>query len=229
MFALKNQFVFVDRECVDDYPVYSFGERVADGTIHVIGIVASVTGAIWLAQAGYLGAATPMQLAMTIYIATVVALFVLSASYHMTPWPRQRPLLRRFDQSAIFFKIAGSYTPLVVAVGSGFSYSVLAFIWACALVGSGFKLFTGDRLDKYTVSIFLGMGWCSVLLIWPLYNTLSLVGATLIVIGGLIYTAGVNFHQAGHIKYNNAIWHGFVFVASCFHFAAIVYAATPSM
>lgn len=225
MVALHQEVSLIDQEQVSDYPNYALEERVADGVVHALGISASLIGLGWLAGTGYLGFSTPLQIAIGIYALTVVVLFNCSAMYHLTPLPQLRPLLRRFDQSAIFFKIAGTYTPLVVIVGSAFSYSVLALVWAAALVGAGFKLLTGDRLDRYTVAIYLALGWGSVLLLWPLYNALPVAGATTIVLGGLLYTVGVYFHQAENMKYSNAIWHGFVLSASVMHFVAINLAA----
>jgi len=51
------------------------------------------------------------------------------------------PLLRRVDHAAIYLKIAGTYTPLVVMIGSGFAYLVLAVVWTLALIGVLLKLF----------------------------------------------------------------------------------------
>jgi hemolysin III len=44
----------------------------------------------------------------------------------------------------------------------------------------------------------------------------------LLVLGGCLYTAGVVFHLWEKLRYHNAIWHGFVLLASACHFAAIV-------
>jgi hemolysin III len=44
----------------------------------------------------------------------------------------------------------------------------------------------------------------------------------LLVVGGCLYTVGVVFHLWEKPPYHNAIWHGFVLVASGCHFAAIV-------
>ncbi|MEP3256782.1 MAG: hemolysin III family protein, partial [Roseibium sp.] len=57
--------------------------------------------------------------ATAIYAITLIATFTASAFYHMTPWESIRPVLRRIDHAAIYLKIACTYTPLVVMVGSG--------------------------------------------------------------------------------------------------------------
>jgi hemolysin III len=51
---------------------------------------------------------------------------------------------------------------------------------------------------------------------------LSTSALFLLILGGILYTVGVGFHLWQKLPYNNAIWHGFVLVASACHFAAIV-------
>ena len=110
------------------YPTYARSERIADGTMHAVGVLGAITGAVVLIVWST-GTATAGQIAaISVYGATLIATFVASAIYHMTPWPAIRPLLRRFDHAAIYLKIAGTYTPLVVLIGSWFAYVVLAVI-----------------------------------------------------------------------------------------------------
>lgn len=221
MVALQQQLSVVHPERVDDYPHYTKSEIRADAVAHILGVVGAFAALIWFANQGLIGFDGALPVSLTIYALCMIALFSCSGAYHMTPKPEWRPVLRRFDQSAIFFKIAGTYTPLVVLVDTTFSYSLLALVWAAALIGAGFKLGTGDRLDRYTVGIYLGISWSAVLLLWSLFTALPLLSASLIVVGGFVYTAGVYFHQSGHIKYNNAIWHFFVLGGSACHFWAI--------
>lgn len=204
------------------YPEYSREECIADGTIHFLGIAGSIIAFSLLFSQTTLN--PRLMPALSTYAVTVIALFCLSAAYHMTPWPDARPLLRRFDQSAIYFKIAGTYTPLVFVVDTTFAYSLLTVIWVAAAVGSLVKLITGDRLNRHTVVIYLGLAWSSVLLLWPLLQTLDLNDVMFVVFGGVLYTIGVYYHQSEG-KFANAIWHAFVLTASCCHFVAIADAA----
>lgn len=205
------------------YPTYTSGEILADGIIHFLGVIGSIVGFCILLPLAAI-AAVPNYGALVVYGVSVISLFCFSCAYHMTPWPEFRPILRRFDQSAIFFKIAGTYTPLVFLIGSTFAYSLLAVIWMTAILGAMAKLFTGDRLNKHTIIIYLALGWASVLLLWPLMGLLQSRDVWLLVIGGLLYTIGVYFHQSKSIKYNNAIWHGLVLSATFCHFIAIAHA-----
>ena len=163
--------------------------------------------------------------AMTLYAATLITTFVASAFYHMTPWENIRPTLRRFDHAAIYLKIAGTYTPLVVMIGSAFAYVILGIVWGLAILGMILKLFFWRTPGRFGPALYLLMGWLSPLLIWSLWPIMPGLVMGLMAAGGLLYTTGVIFYKAEEMKFSNAIWHGFVVVASACFFAAIVIAA----
>lgn len=203
-----------------DYPDYSRGERVADGAMHVIGVAGALVGAaaliLWVAFRATGGEIA----AVSIYSGALIATFVASAFYHLTPWERFRPLLRRLDHAAIYLKIAGTYTPFVVMLGTMSSYLVLAAIWAVAVIGVVRKLFFWQVQGWGGVMLYLAMGWMGVGVLWSLLGTLPDLAAGLIVVGGLLYMTGVIFYRWEGLKFSNAIWHGFVVAASaCFYVA----------
>lgn len=203
------------------YPTYARSERIADGTMHAVGVIGALSGAIVLIvwSAGHV---SPGQIAaISVYGTTLIATFVASAFYHMTPWERIRPTLRRFDHAAIYLKIAGTYTPLVVMIGSGFAYLVLGIVWALAVVGMTLKLFFWRTPGRFGPALYLIMGWLSLALIWSLWPIVPVSAMVLMGVGGLLYTAGVPFYASETLKYSIAIWHGFVVAASACFFAAI--------
>ena len=107
-------------------------------------------------------------MALWLYGAIMILAFTASACYHMTPFEEWRPSLRRLDHASIFLKIAGTYTPLVVLIGTGFSYVILAIVWATALFGVARKLFFWSRPGMKSTLLYLGMGWMRVTLAWPM-------------------------------------------------------------
>ncbi|MFU8824271.1 PAQR family membrane homeostasis protein TrhA [Yoonia sp.] len=203
------------------YPTPDRSERIADGTIHVLGVVGAMIGAIGLVVWSA-GMANPTQIAaIVIYGITLIVTFVASAVYHLTPWHHLRPALRRFDHAAIYLKIAGTYTPLVVMIGSGFAYLVLGVVWSLAVIGVVLKLFFWRAPGRFGPALYLVMGWLSLALIWSLWPIVPVSTMVLIAVGGLLYTAGVPFYAAKKLPYSTAIWHGFVVIASVCFFVAI--------
>lgn len=206
------------------YPSYARSERIADGTMHALGVIGAVSGGVvlfvWAAQSG-----SPGQVAaLAVYGATLIATFVASAMYHMTPWEGIRPILRRLDHAAIYLKIAGTYTPLVVLIGSGFAYAILGLVWGLATIGMVLKLFYWRRPGRFGPALYLIMGWLSLALVWSLWPLVPGSVMALIAVGGLLYTGGVPFYASETLKFSIAIWHGCVVAASACFFAAIMLA-----
>ncbi len=206
------------------YPTYARSERIADGTMHAVGVLGAVAGAVVLIVWSSGQAAAGHIAAISVYGATLIATFVASAFYHMTPWESIRPILRRVDHAAIYLKIAGTYTPLVVMIGTGFAYGVLALVWVLAMIGMVLKLFFWRTPGRFGPALYLIMGWLSLALIWSLWPIVPVPAMVLIAVGGLLYTAGVPFYASETMKFSIAIWHGFVVAASACFFAAIVLA-----
>lgn len=204
------------------YPDYTRGERIADGCIHVVGVLASIIAVallIWF-TAFYLSPLSTTSL--IIYGLASIAMFGFSAAYHLIPVPSWKGLLRRFDQAAIFIKIAGTYTPFVLMKMSGLvGAGMLGAVWILAIVGATTKLFFPKSLNGLSVPLYLGLGWASVLIIGPLFYALPGSAFVLLGIGGVLYSIGVIFHLWDSLPYQNAIWHAFVLVAASCHFAAI--------
>ena len=207
------------------YPTYARSERIADGTMHAVGVLGAVTGAVVLIIWSSGNTTAGQIAAISVYGATLIATFVASAFYHMTPWESIRPTLRRFDHAAIYLKIAGTYTPLVVMIGSGFAYVVLAVVWGLAVVGMVLKLFFWRTPGRFGPALYLIMGWLSLALIWSLWPIVPVSAMVLMAVGGLLYTAGVPFYASETMKFSIAIWHGFVVAASACFFAAIAIAS----
>jgi len=206
------------------YPTDARAERIIDGTVHATGVLAALTGALILIVWSALHVGPAQIAAISVYGATLIATFTASAFYHLTPWESIRPMLRRFDHAAIYLKIAGTYTPLVVMIGSGFAYLVLAIVWGLALVGIVLKLFFWRTPGRFGPALYLVMGWLSLALIWSLWPLVPMSAMILMGIGGLLYTGGVPFYASRTMKYSTAIWHSFVLAASACFFAAIAIA-----
>ena len=203
------------------YPAFARSERIADGVIHLLGVILALTGVVLLIVFAGFWAGAGQIAAVSVYGTAMIAMFVASACYHMTPWEALRPALRRIDHAAIYLKIAGTYTPLVVMIGSGFSYAMLGLVWILALTGALAKLFFWATPGRLAPLLYLFLGWLSLTLIWSLAHSLPVTATALIMIGGLLYSAGVIFFNWETLKFSNAIWHGFVLAASGCFFAAI--------
>jgi hemolysin III len=201
---------------------YTRAELLSDAAVHVLGIAASLVALpvlVWLAI-GWAGDARTVA-ALVIYGVSVLVLFVCSALNNMLRRPAWKERLRRLDQSAIYVKIAGSYTPFAVLAGSHAGL-FLAGLWGMALAGASMRLLSGARLKWASIALYLLMGWAGAFFGGPLVEALSPEGALLIVVAGLTYTLGVVFFVWEGLPFHNTIWHVFVLAGTCVLYAAVV-------
>ena len=94
-------------------------------------------------------------------------------------------------------------------------------VWVLAVVGAITKLFFWGRQGRWGTMFYVGLGWISVALITQMLTVLPLPAVAFLVAGGLIYTAGAVVFSLDQIRFQNAIWHGFVLTASLCFFTAI--------
>jgi hemolysin III len=94
---------------------------------------------------------------------------------------------------------------------------LLAVVWAASVLGVVLKLAFPGRLDRLSIVLYLVIGWSGILL-WQSIAELPATSLWLMLAGGLLYSIGVIFHVWESLPFQNAIWHGFVLVASgCFY------------
>jgi len=203
------------------YPPYTPAERIADGVVHVAGLIAALAGVAAVYAAFALDMDRITLLAVTVYSLSLLAMLGASAAYHLLAHTPLRPLLRRLDHAAIYVKIAGTFTPLGILLGTAFGYAVLAGVWICACLGALAKL----RMPRGAMTTgwlpYVALGWAGVALILPLSGVLPGLSLALIVGGGLLYSVGVIFYAWESLRFANAIWHVFVALASACFFIGI--------
>lgn len=206
------------------YPAYARSERIADLAVHALGLALGLVGTPLLLVFGAMHLEGWMVAALAIYGVAMTFSFAASLLYHFPPREAVRPIFRRLDHAGIYLKIAGTYTPLAVLLGTAFSYAVLATVWGLAIAGATVKLVRTPGHGT-SVALYLLLGWLSLTLVWPLAQVAPVATMGLIVAGGLLYTVGVVFFLWEQLRYAQAIWHGFVVTASACFFTAIALGA----
>ncbi len=140
---------------------YDRAELIADGIIHAIGVLSGIIAATVLVVLD--GGSMPIAIdivGVSIYVAGLLSMLVLSATYNLWPVSPVKWLLRRFDHSAIYLLIAATYTPFILEVkDSVFALALLVGVWCVAIFGIVLKLRYPGRFDRVAVGIYLAMGW----------------------------------------------------------------------
>lgn len=211
--------------------LYSLAEEVAHAVTHGLGAVLSIVGlTVLVAKAALYGNAWHI-VAASIFGATLVLMYTASTLYHSIPahtLPAAKRVLRVLDHSLIYFLIAGTYTPFTLITLRGpWGWGLFAFTWGLALAGVVFKVFATGKFEKVSLAIYLLMGWCAIVAIKPLLNTLEPGALALMLAGGLTYTGGVVFYVWQRLRFHHAVWHLFVLGGSVLHFFAVLIYVIP--
>jgi hemolysin III len=202
---------------------YDRAELIADGVVHGIGVFCGVVAATVLIVLTAIYA-TAMEVAVvSVYVAGLLAMLVLSATYNLWPVSRAKWMLRRFDHSAIYVLIAATYTPFIAQMkDSIFALALLIGVWCVAIVGIVIKLVFPGRFDRLAVGLYLAMGWSGFMIYDTVVSSLPTLTLWFITAGGLLYSFGVVFHAWQRLRFQNAIWHSFVLLGAACHYTAVL-------
>jgi hemolysin III len=202
---------------------YDRAELIADGVVHGIGLFSGLVAATVLVVLTAIYATRLEVAVVSVYVAGLLTMLVLSATYNLWPVSRAKWVLRRFDHSAIYVLIAATYTPFITQMKhSIFAIAVLIGVWCVAIVGIVIKLVWPGRFDRFSVGLYLAMGWSGFMLYDTVVRSLPTPTLWFIAAGGLLYSFGVIFHTWQRLRFQNAIWHGFVLLGAACHYTAVL-------
>ncbi len=159
----------------------------------------------------------------SIFGSTMVILYLASALYHAFPHSRTKRVFNILDHSAIFLLIAGTYTPFTLGVLRGaWGWSLFGIIWGLATVGVVIKSVAGANTGKLSTGLYLAMGWIAVVAAKPFWDHIPKWGLIWLLVGGVMYSAGVLFFVAQKIRFGHFIWHLFVMAGTACHVVAVM-------
>ena len=129
--------------------------------------------------------------ASSIYVASSIALFGVSATYHRFGWgPKAKSVLRRLDHANIFFLIAGTYTPIaLLALPWSKGMLLLGLVWAGALLGIIFRVVWVGAPRWMYVPLYVALGWAAVMYLPELLDA-SVAMVVMVLVGGVLYSLG---------------------------------------
>jgi hemolysin III len=202
---------------------YDRAELIADGIVHAVGILFGTIAATVLIVLTAVYASALDIVAVSIYVAGLLSMLVLSATYNLWPVSRTKWVLRRFDHSAIYLLIAATYTPFIIELhDSVMALALLTGVWCVAIFGIVLKLRWPGRFDRVAVGLYLALGWSGAMLYDSVVGSLPKLALWLVVAGGALYSLGVIFHAWRRLRFQNVIWHSFVLLGAACHYTAVM-------
>lgn len=195
---------------------------------HFIGMMMAVLAAMPLLTKAALFSGSRSVLALSIFCISMILLYGASTTYHsLNISGKALCIFRKLDHMMIFVLIAGSYTPVcLIVLGGKLGYTLLAVVWAIALLGMTLKACWITCPKWFSSVIYIAMGWVCVAVFGPLWNMLPhaafgwlLAGGIIYTIGGIIYALKLPvFNERYKFFGSHEIFHLFVMGGSICHF-----------
>jgi len=202
------------------------GEEIANSVSHAVGLLAALAATPLLLRTAMQHDDVLAIIGAIVFAVSVVLLYLTSTLYHALARNRAKTIFRVLDHCAIYFLIAGTYTPFTLGILRGaWGWTLFGLIWGIAFAGVALKSLRGMSFPKLSVALYLGMGWLAIIAIRPLWTRVQAPGLWLIVAGGLAYSVGIVFFAAEHRRYTHLVWHLFVLAGTCCHFFAVLWYA----
>lgn len=207
---------------------YSVVEEIINASTHGFGILLSIVGLSVLVAFSSLNGSVMLIVSCAIFGTSLIFSYTSSTLYHAITNEKAKQIFRQFDHAAIYFLIAGTYTPVVlVSLGGTWGWTIFSIIWLSAIIGITLKFVYPHRFKKLSVILYLIMGWFVVIAIKQIMLNMPSGGLWLMLIGGLFYSVGVIFYVWKSLPYNHAIWHLFVLGGSISHYFMVLLYVIP--
>ena len=206
-------------------------EEVVNSLTHLLGFALSIVATVlMIVKASYHGSVISIVSA-SVFGASLILLYLASTLYHSARNIRTKYKLNKFDHSAIYILIAGTYTPFsIVLLQGGWGWSIFGIQWGLAIIGILYKIFWyKPKYRSISAFAYVAMGLVIVIAAKPLAEVIDKKCFIWLVIGGASYIIGVIFYLAKKIPYGHGIFHLFIIGGSFAHFWAIYNYVLPNL
>ena len=201
-------------------------EERANALSHLFGSLMSIYGLVLLLFYSIRQGDALSIIGASIFGVSLVALYTSSTLNHVLPTGRAKNVFHNIDQIAIYFLIAGTYTPFALMLKGDWGLLILGIEWTLAISGIIMKLLMPGVFERgvniIIIASYVIMGWLLIFFLAPLYRNIDPIGVNLIFLGGAFYTIGIIFFKAKNIKQSHLIWHLMVIAGSAVHWWAIM-------
>ena len=197
-------------------------EEKANTITHIIplaGTLVLIVPMMRLAWRAQLANPRLQVLGTVLFLVGMVMMYGSSTFYHMIVVPKHKARLRIIDHIAIYGMIAGSYSLICLSVVGGWlGWTVFVFLWICVIAGVVGKMLALGKHPGLSLALYLAMGWVALLMIVPMWRSMSHAAFAWVLAEGIFYTVGVYFFNLDEERqFYHAIWHVFIVLGSLSH------------
>ena len=204
---------------------YTKREEIWNATSHgggiLLGVVFGVIFLVWCFQADNNWA----RVGVILYLFGMLASYVASTLYHsIRHHSKWKERLRKWDHAAIYWHIAGSYSPLTLVAlrTQGYwGWALFVFVWTCAIIGTIISFIRLKEHSNVETFCFIGMGLSVLVAFKPLMDSVSAAAVIWLIAEGVSYITGAVFYSFNKTKYMHSVFHFFVLAGSVCHIIAV--------
>ena len=204
---------------------YTKKEEIWNAVSHgggvLMGVVFGIIFLVWCFQADNNWA----RVGVILYLFGMLASYVASTLYHsIRHHSKWKERLRKWDHAAIYWHIAGSYSPLTLTAlrDQGYwGWSLFSFVWACAIAGTIISFVRLKEHSNVETFCFVGMGLSILVAFKPLMDSVSAAAVIWLIAEGVSYITGAVFYSFNKTKYMHSVFHFFVLAGSVCHIIAV--------
>lgn len=205
---------------------YTKKEEIWNAASHGGGILMGVVfGIIFLVWCFQTEGATWARVGVILYLFGMLASYIASTLYHsIKHHSKWKERLRKWDHAAIYWHIAGSYSPLTLVAlrEQGYwGWSLFSFVWMCAIAGTVVSFIHLKEHSNLETFCFIGMGLSILVAFKPLLDSVSTAAVSWIIAEGVCYIIGAAFYSLNKTKYMHSVFHFFVLAGSVCHIIAV--------
>lgn len=211
-------------------PNYSIGEETMNMVTHIVGGgVGILTLALCVLRAidqhnvlGIIGSA--------IFGFTMIALYTISSIYHGLQQSIGKKVMQVIDHCAIYFLIAGTYTPILLSAFVPrypmIGWGLLAAEWILVALAATLTAIDLKKYNIFSMVCYIAMGWGIILFTQQAIELLTPHGFYWLLAGGIVYTIGAILYGIGSkVQWMHSIFHIFVVLGSILQAIAILFYA----
>ncbi len=162
---------------------------------------------------------------IVLYACGMLSSFAFSTAYHSArPGSVARRRLRKLDHAAIYWYIAGSYSPVTLIAmrdTGAWGWGIFAFCWLCAIVGTLLCLGKQKKQNKLETVCYVLMGLTILVAMKQFYDAVTLPAFLWIVGEGVAYIIGAVLYSCHKVKYIHSVFHLFVMLGTACHMIGV--------
>lgn len=204
---------------------FNHNEELWNSWSHFAGIVIGAIAAVVLLRLCHDIGDALTTFSVILYIFGMLLCLTSSTVYHaLSGWSPWKERFRKMDHAAIYWHIAGSYSPitLVALRNDGYwGWGLFIFVWACALTGTATSFYKLKAHSNLETLVFLAMGLSILIAIKPLYNNVGSEAFAFIIAEGASYIIGALFYTLHKRRFLHTVFHFFVLAGTICHIIAV--------